>query len=85
MRIRLDYPKVGGQNSYSVSKEEKVRRGMELLARHFDVVTVGNHRLFQEKILNMTQIGNKLTYRTLIYSGGSSNLRRKKWNRCRRY
>mmetsp|Transcript_18453 Transcript_18453/g.44427 ORF Transcript_18453/g.44427 Transcript_18453/m.44427 type:complete len:80 (+) Transcript_18453:3-242(+) len=33
----------GRRNPYNVSKEEEVMRAIELLERHFDVVTVGNH------------------------------------------
>jgi len=53
-RTRPGYPTMGGRNPFNVTKEEKVRRGMELLARHFDLVTVGNHKLFQERLLSMT-------------------------------
>lgn len=53
-RTRPGYPTEGGRNPFNVTKEEKVRRGMELLARHFDLVTVGNHKVFQERLLSMT-------------------------------
>ncbi|KAL7533364.1 hypothetical protein ACHAXR_009589 [Thalassiosira sp. AJA248-18] len=44
----------GRRNPYKVTKEEKVRRAMEILERHFDVVTVGNHNLFMNLVLNRT-------------------------------
>ncbi|KAL7551744.1 hypothetical protein ACHAWF_014930 [Thalassiosira exigua] len=46
----------GRRNPHNVSKEEKVRRGrgMELLERHFEVVTVGNHGAFVDQVLNLT-------------------------------
>lgn len=37
-----------------MSKEEKVRRGLELLQRHFDIVTVGDHARYKETLLRMT-------------------------------
>ncbi|KAL9179763.1 hypothetical protein ACHAXT_007733 [Thalassiosira profunda] len=54
LRYREDYPNgPGGRNPYSVSKEEKVRRAMEILHRHFDVVTL-DHATFQSQILKWT-------------------------------
>lgn len=54
-RYHEDYPNgPGGRNPYNVTKEEKVTRAMELLHRHFDVVTVGDHATFQQKILDWT-------------------------------
>lgn len=47
----------GRRNPYNVSKEEKVQRAMQILERHFDVVTVGNHDLFMNLVLNMTGWG----------------------------
>lgn len=44
----------GGRNPFNVSKEEKVTRALELLHRHFDIVTVGNHDAFLGTILNWT-------------------------------
>ena len=44
----------GRRNQKNATKTEKVRRAMEILERHFDVVTVGNHDLFMNKVLNMT-------------------------------
>ncbi len=46
--------KLIGPNPYHVTKEEKVQRGMELLQRHFDVVSVGDHSQFMNDVLNYT-------------------------------
>ncbi|KAL9179790.1 hypothetical protein ACHAXT_007760 [Thalassiosira profunda] len=55
LRYHDDYPNgPGGRNPYNVTKKEKVRRAMELLHRHFDVVTVSDHATFMGKILNWT-------------------------------
>jgi hypothetical protein len=42
------------RNPYHVSKEERVRRGIELLTRHFDIVLVGDHDRFHEIVLKVT-------------------------------
>ena len=53
-RQRPNYPRnPGGRNPFNVSKEEKVSRAMELLARHFDIVTM-THDVFRETIINWT-------------------------------
>ena len=44
----------GGRNPFNVTKEVKVARAMELLHRHFDIVTVGDHDAFMGKILDWT-------------------------------
>jgi hypothetical protein len=44
----------GPRNEFHVSKEEKVRRAVELLRRHFDLVGYGNYEYFMEAILNVT-------------------------------
>lgn len=44
----------GPRNSRNVTKEEKVRRAMELLARHFDVVLLSDHERFTEIMLKIT-------------------------------
>mmetsp|Transcript_23111 Transcript_23111/g.47531 ORF Transcript_23111/g.47531 Transcript_23111/m.47531 type:complete len:234 (-) Transcript_23111:1912-2613(-) len=44
----------GPRNTYLVSKEEKVKRAMELLRRHFDIVIYQNHKKFQELVVNIT-------------------------------
>ena len=50
-----DYPDgPGGRNPFNVSKEVKVKRALELLHRHFDIVTVGNHAAFEDQLLNLT-------------------------------
>ena len=55
LRHHDDYPNgPGGRNPYNVTKEEKVRRAMELLHRHFDIVTVADHAKFMTTILNWT-------------------------------
>ena len=43
-----------GRNPYYATKEEKVQRGMELLARHFDVVSFNNHTHFKDQVLSYT-------------------------------
>lgn len=54
-RQRDDYPHgPGGRNPFNVTKEVKVRRALELLHRHFDVVTVGDHAAFMERVLRWT-------------------------------
>ncbi len=45
---------IGLRNSSNATKEEKVQRGMELLQRHFDVVSVGDHTKYMNEILNYT-------------------------------
>ncbi len=53
---QLDYILYNGptRNPYNVSKEEKVRRGMELLSRHFDIVLVSDYGRFNEIVLKVT-------------------------------
>jgi hypothetical protein len=43
-----------GRNPYNATKEEKVRRGVELLQRHFDVVSLGDHTQFMNEVINYT-------------------------------
>jgi hypothetical protein len=43
-----------GRNPYNTTKEEKVRRGVELLQRHFDVVSLGDHTQFMNEVINYT-------------------------------
>lgn len=45
---------MGPRNEENATKEEKVRRAIEILSRHFDVVSLGDHELF-------TDIINKIT------------------------
>jgi hypothetical protein len=55
LRYREDYPNgPGGRNPFNVSKEVKVARALDILHRHFDVVTVGDHETFMGTILNWT-------------------------------
>jgi len=54
-RNRTDYPNgPGGRNPFNVTKEEKVARALELLHRHFDVVTVADHAAYMETVLEWT-------------------------------
>mmetsp|Transcript_28003 Transcript_28003/g.51652 ORF Transcript_28003/g.51652 Transcript_28003/m.51652 type:complete len:392 (-) Transcript_28003:88-1263(-) len=55
LRYHDDYPNgPGGRNPFNVTKEVKVARALELLHRHFDIVTVADHATFMGKILNYT-------------------------------
>ncbi|KAL3798446.1 hypothetical protein ACHAW5_007398 [Stephanodiscus triporus] len=55
LRYLDDYPNgPGGRNPFNVTKEVKVARAMELLHRHFDVVTLEDHDMFMDKILDWT-------------------------------
>ena len=53
---QLDYLlyNMGPRNVHNATKEEKVRRAIEILQRHFDVVSLGDHDRF-------TDIMNKIT------------------------
>eukprot|EP00804_Cyclotella_cryptica_P022882 CCRYP_005081-RA/>CCRYP_005081-RA protein AED:0.05 eAED:0.05 QI:52/1/1/1/0.75/0.6/5/1425/385 len=53
-RYHDNYPTNIGRNPFNVTKEEKVRRAMEILDTHFDVITIGDHAEFKRQILNMT-------------------------------
>ncbi|KAL7553476.1 hypothetical protein ACHAWF_017392 [Thalassiosira exigua] len=44
----------GPRNPDGVTKEEKVRRAMELLARHFDVVLLSDYARFTDVIIKVT-------------------------------
>ncbi len=44
----------GRRNPYKLPKEEKVKRAMEILERHFDLVVVGNHELYMKRVLDVT-------------------------------
>lgn len=44
----------GPRNIYNVTKEEKVRRAIELLQRHFDIVLLSDYKRFTEIILKVT-------------------------------
>lgn len=44
----------GPRNEFGASKEEKVRRAMELLTRHFDIVMLSDYQRFTEIILKVT-------------------------------
>jgi len=54
LRHHGDYPNgPGGRNPFNVTKEIKVKRALELLHRHFDIVTI-DHPTFVDKLLDMT-------------------------------
>jgi hypothetical protein len=66
LRYLDDYPNgPGGRNPFNVTKEVKVVRAMELLHRHFDIVTVGEHDTFMGKILDWTGLTRANTYRMM--------------------
>mmetsp|Transcript_12961 Transcript_12961/g.25351 ORF Transcript_12961/g.25351 Transcript_12961/m.25351 type:complete len:337 (-) Transcript_12961:124-1134(-) len=44
----------GRRNPYNLPKEEKVKRAMELLERHFDLVVVSNHEYYMKRVLEVT-------------------------------
>lgn len=44
----------GPRNEYHVTKEERVRRAMELLQRHFDIVMLSDYKRFNDIILKVT-------------------------------
>eukprot|EP00970_Alexandrium_tamarense_P011249 scaffold2429_cov214-Alexandrium_tamarense.AAC.4 len=44
----------GPRNEFNATKEEKVRRAMELLQRHFDIVMLSDYKRFTEIILKIT-------------------------------
>ena len=45
---------MGPRNMYNATKEEKVRRAIEILQRHFDVISLGDHELFTDIIHKIT-------------------------------
>ena len=53
-RYHDDYPQKIGRNPFNVTKEEKVKRAMQILDTHFDVITIGDHTEFKRQILEMT-------------------------------
>jgi hypothetical protein len=44
----------GPRNTHNATKEEKVRRGIELLQRHFDIVLLSDYERFTDIILKVT-------------------------------
>lgn len=44
----------GPRNEYNATKEEKVKRAVELLSRHFDLVGYSNYDYFMDAVLNVT-------------------------------
>jgi hypothetical protein len=69
LRYQGGYPNgPGGRNPFNVTKESKVVRAMELLHRHFDIVSLGDHDAFMGKILDWTGwTGANIYKRTNIY------------------
>ena len=62
------------RNPYLVRAQEKVDRALELLARHFDIISVGEHEKFKERIQQFTgwdndneEMERKNTYRGEIH------------------
>lgn len=53
-RYHDDYPQKIGRNPFNVTKEEKVRRAMEILDTQFDVITISDHTEFKRQILSLT-------------------------------
>ena len=43
-----------GRNPHNATKEQKVLRGIELLQRHFDIVSFNNHTQFKNDVLAYT-------------------------------
>lgn len=64
----LLYNNFARRNPYNVSKEEKVRRGLELLDRHFDIVAIANHDFFVNEVVDMTGWEYIKMPRTNVYS-----------------
>jgi len=54
LRYHDDYPHgPGGRNPFNVTKEVKVKRALDLLHRHFDIVSI-DHATFLDKLLSVT-------------------------------
>jgi len=43
------------RNPYEISKEAKVKRALQLLRDHFDIVVVGDHDRFEKELLSITK------------------------------
>jgi hypothetical protein len=71
---QLDYLlyNMGPRNDYNATKEEKVRRGVEILQRHFDVVALSDHDRFID-IMNKITGWTPSEYRTSNIFGGDLN------------
>lgn len=52
------------RNPSKVDSKTKVRRALEILQNHFDIVAVGNHERFQKELLQMTGWDEKVMKRT---------------------
>lgn len=57
------------RNPHGVEPKEKVRRALELLQRHFDLVVVGDHDKYRNVILKLTGWEEKVMTRTNSYFG----------------
>jgi hypothetical protein len=70
-RTKDEYPNgPGGRNPFNVTMKVKVSRAMELLHRHFDIVTIGDHDTFMGKLLNWTTLTRENTYKKMnIFKG----------------
>ena len=70
-RTKGDYPNgPGGRNPYNVTMQTKVKRAMEILHRHFDIVTIGDHDIFMGKLLNWTTLTRDNTYKRMnVFKG----------------
>lgn len=70
-RTKEEYPNgPGGRNPFNVTMQTKVSRAMELLHRHFDIVTIGDHDIFMGKLLNLTTLTRDNTYKRMnIFKG----------------
>ena len=53
-RYHDDYPVKIGRNPFNVTKEEKVKRALQILDTHFVVITIGDHTEFKRQILELT-------------------------------
>ena len=54
LRGQLDYFLFNNQDGAELSMQEKVKRGMEILANHFDVVILNNRQKFVDTVLKVT-------------------------------
>lgn len=54
---------------HGVVKQEKVRRALELLRKHFDIITVGEHARYKDTLLSMTGWEDKIMPRHNTYRG----------------
>ena len=63
LRNQSFYPAIGGRNPFSLTKETKVKRAMEILHKYFDIVTLtGDHTNFISTIQKWTGLTSKNKY-----------------------